>query len=184
MPDDRNPEDKLSLQHEDDREETVLNSTDASVLTSVSKEELDMEEEPTVTSLARQFTSQSNQFPRTVTEIDNNPFLSSHIPALDPKSPEFSPVKWTKALLHATSRDLENVPPKTLGVSHRNLSAYGYGSDVNYQADVFSVYSRLIDLAMSALGRQQKKVQILRNFDGLVRAGEMLLVLGRPGRYA
>jgi predicted ABC-type transport system involved in lysophospholipase L1 biosynthesis ATPase subunit len=30
-------------------------------------------------------------------------------------------------------------------------------------------------------GTGKQKIQILRDFDGLVRSGEMLVVLGRPG---
>lgn len=30
-------------------------------------------------------------------------------------------------------------------------------------------------------GRGKRKIQILRNFEGLVKSGEMLVVLGRPG---
>ena len=33
---------------------------------------------------------------------------------------------------------------------------------------------------MTGTGKQ--KIQILRDFDGLVKSGEMLVVLGRPGR--
>jgi ABC-type multidrug transport system ATPase subunit len=29
---------------------------------------------------------------------------------------------------------------------------------------------------------QKRRIDILRNFDGLVKSGEMLVVLGRPGR--
>jgi ATP-binding cassette subfamily G (WHITE) protein 2 (PDR) len=50
--------------------------------------------------------------------------------------------------------------------------AFSYG---NYPLEVGSLFKRLIGR------RQQTKIQILRDFDGLVRSGEMLVVLGRPG---
>lgn len=37
-------------------------------------------------------------------------------------------------------------------------------------------------IAKEWISNRQQKIQILSDFDGLVNSGEMLLVLGRPGR--
>ena len=44
----------------------------------------------------------------------------------------------------------------------------------NYPLELFTLFN-------TVTGRGQRKIQILRNFEGLVRSGEMLVVLGRPG---
>ncbi|KAI1498627.1 ABC-2 type transporter-domain-containing protein [Biscogniauxia marginata] len=69
-----------------------------------------------------------------------------------------------------------------LGVSFRNLSVYGFTSSTRFQPTVVSYALALPRLIASLLSRRaDTKVQILQDFDGLVRHGEMLLVLGRPG---
>lgn len=44
----------------------------------------------------------------------------------------------------------------------------------NYPLELGNLFNR-------ATGRGRRKIQILRNFEGLVEAGELLVVLGRPG---
>ncbi|KAF3069069.1 ABC transporter CDR4 [Daldinia childiae] len=73
-------------------------------------------------------------------------------------------------------------PRARLGVSFHNLHAYGFISSTDYQATVGSYILAIGAVLRRLLGYQQRqKIQILRGFDGLVRNGEMLLVLGRPG---
>lgn len=166
-----------------DDEKTINdNSKTPSIPDAIREEKQGDETGPSIAGLARQFKEQSVSCPQTPT-MDYNPFLSSDIPALDPNSGDFSPVRWIQALLDANARDADRYPSRTLGVSHRNLSVHGFGSDVNYQADVLSVFSRCVDMARTLLGKRGRTVQILRGFDGLVKSSEMLLVLGRPGRY-
>ncbi|ORY70232.1 AtrD, ABC-transporter [Pseudomassariella vexata] len=73
-------------------------------------------------------------------------------------------------------------PDARLGVSFRNLCAYGFTSSTDYQATVGSYVLAVVAVLGRMLGwRRRRKVDILHGFDGLVRSGEMLLVLGRPG---
>jgi ATP-binding cassette subfamily G (WHITE) protein 2 (PDR) len=130
-----------------------------------------------VAHLARQFTRESIRRSHSVI----NPFFSSD-PELDPNSPAFSPSHWARALLHAISRDADRYPTRTAGISHRDLSVHGFGTDMDYQKDVLNVLLGGPEIAMNWMGKRGGKTQILKDFDGLVRSGEMLLVLGRPGR--
>lgn len=69
-----------------------------------------------------------------------------------------------------------------LGVSFQNLECHGFTSPSTFQHTVLSNAMVLPRLIARRLSRQKpQRVQILRNFDGVVHAGEMLLVLGRPG---
>jgi ATP-binding cassette, subfamily G (WHITE), member 2, PDR len=138
----------------------------------------------TVRNLARQMSRAS-----TASRYDAeplNPFRDDKSdPQLDPNSDEFSAQEWVKSMLAIQSRDPERYPKRTAGVSFTNLNVHGYGSPTDYQKtvgniwlDYFGKLKRLI-----GVGKKLTKIQILRDFEGLVKAGEMLVVLGRPGRF-
>lgn len=133
-----------------------------------------------VAELARSF---SHTAARSAGTQHDNPFHSP-VPSLDPNSAEFDPRKWISALLHAFSKDPDQYPRQPLGVSWRYLGVHGFGSDTDYQKDVMNVLWRAPLIAKEWISHRQQKIQILRDFDGLVHSGEMLLVLGRPGRQA
>jgi len=121
---------------------------------------------------------------RTSTEILSgvNPFLDMHHPSMDPNSPQFDIRRWSKALFHTFSSDPSRYPQRSAGVSYRNVSVYGNHTSANYQKDVGNVLLGLPNLLLQPVTQRKRKVQILRSFDGLVKSGEMLVVLGRPGR--
>jgi ATP-binding cassette subfamily G (WHITE) protein 2 (PDR) len=82
-----------------------------------------------------------------------------------------------------TSGDPEQYPRAVAGVAYKNLSAYGFGDATDYQKPfgncplkVLSWFKKLVSM------RQRTSNQILRDYDDLVKSGEMLLVVGRPGR--
>ena len=110
-----------------------------------------------------------------------NPFLSP-TPSLDPNSAQFDARHWAKTLLHAFSQDPDQYPRQPLGVSWRYLGVHGFGRDTDYQKDVLNVLWRAPLIVKEAISHRRQKIQILNEFDGLVRSREMLLVLGRPGR--
>ncbi|KAK2926104.1 AAA ATPase domain [Fusarium oxysporum f. sp. vasinfectum] len=130
-----------------------------------------------VLQLARTF-SLTRTFSALSTNI--NPFLAqdSH---LDPKSPDFEPESWVKALLHTFSKDPSKHPRYTAGVSWRNLSVHGFSDPTEFQKDVFNVVWRSPLAALNWFAKRKQKVKIISDFDGLVKSGELLLVLGRPG---
>ncbi|KAH8895219.1 hypothetical protein GQ53DRAFT_714839 [Thozetella sp. PMI_491] len=133
-----------------------------------------VEAEAQVARLARTFTETS-------IVGDVNPFLAKE-PTLDPRSPLFDAKLWAKTLLNAFSKDPDRYPRHTVGVSYRDLGVYGFGGTTDYQKNVLNVLWRGPAIIQEAISRRRTKIQILRNFDGLVKRGEMLLVLGRPGR--
>lgn len=112
-----------------------------------------------------------------------NPFDGSHDnPLLDPTSDKFSARAWTRTLMGIQSRDPERYPQRVAGIAYTNLSAHGFGEATDYQKTFGNYPLETGELFRRLIGRrQQTKIQILRNFDGLVRSGEMLVVLGRPG---
>jgi ABC-type multidrug transport system ATPase subunit len=74
------------------------------------------------------------------------------------------------------------VEQRRFGVAFRDLGCYGFIAAASYQATFASFIFLIWEAVQVVLGkRRPQKVTILRNFDGLVLPGEMLLVLGKPG---
>ena len=83
-----------------------------------------------------------------------------------------------------TAQAREGSYGQMFGVAYWSLNVHGFGSATDFQK-TFGNYAlayvpRLLSL-FSAQYRSKNRVDILRDFEGLVRCGEMLLVLGRPG---
>ncbi|KIX02715.1 uncharacterized protein Z518_08657 [Rhinocladiella mackenziei CBS 650.93] len=99
-------------------------------------------------------------------------------PELDPTSNSFDLALWMKAQLKAFEDG--TAKPGNTGVIFKNMAVHGSGAAVKLQQTVGSVLSA--PLRLKAISESQKTHKtILQNFDGLVKRGEMLLVLGRPG---
>ena len=112
-----------------------------------------------------------------------NPFFGSDHALLDPNSGKFSPKAWLETLMSITSRDPERYPKRVAGVAYKNLSAHGFGEPTDYQKTFGNYPLKLLTLAKRLVGKGQKtRIQILRDFEGLAKSGEMIVVLGRPGR--
>lgn len=167
----------------EDIRETVAGNGSAGTNTAT-PDDSDNEEEDLrelVTHLARTFTQHSvkNGHGQYV-----NPFEGSENPSLDPQSGQFNQRAWIKTVMGIASRDPERYPARIAGVSYKNLNVHGFGEPTDYQK-TFGNYplaaSSLFNKLRGENGRT--KIQILRNFDGLIKSGEMLVVLGRPGRH-
>lgn len=148
----------------------------ARVMTKEETEENRRDEE--VHELARKYTQQSHH-----SVYNKNPFETKDDARLDPSSPEFQPRAFAKSLLNLQARDPEKWKQRTAGFAFKNLSAYGFGSATDYQKSVGNSALEAIGLAKKLMGMAKpRKIEILQNLDGVVEAGEMLVVLGPPGR--
>ncbi|KAJ5159716.1 multidrug resistance ABC transporter [Penicillium canariense] len=132
--------------------------------------------EAEVQKLAKQFTRQSNQ-----SIPAQNPFAAEPGSTLDPNGDHFNARVWCKAMLRMCTEDSQAHSPRTLGVAFMNLNVHGFGSDTDFQKSVGNVWLEAVSLVRRLIGRRQRKIDILQNLDGLVEAGEMLVVLGPPG---
>ncbi|OBT86865.1 hypothetical protein VE02_03845 [Pseudogymnoascus sp. 03VT05] len=130
-----------------------------------------------ITELARTFTQASI---RNEQGEHDNPFTSTD-PTLDPHNEKFNARAWTKTLVGITSRDPERYPTRTAGIAYKNLNVHGFGNPMDYQKTFGNYPLEIGGLFNKLRGKGQRKIQILRDFEGLVRSGEMLVVLGRPG---
>ena len=132
-----------------------------------------------VKALARTYTSQSHA--SATGPFPGGPFAADLHPdsPLNPNSPKFRARTWAKAIVEQVAADGASF--RTSGVCFENLHVYGYGAGTDYQKDVANVWLEGVGMVRRALGQRQRRIDILRNFDGVVHKGEMLVVLGPPG---
>ncbi|RFU25670.1 hypothetical protein B7463_g10669, partial [Scytalidium lignicola] len=105
--------------------------------------------------------------------------IDSEDPALDPTSTSFDVEKWVRTVLYIA--DKANVKFRRASVAFKNLTVSGSGSAAHYQLTVASVLMAPFRLQeYFSFGKRPEK-KILNSFDGVIKSGEMLLVLGAPG---
>ncbi|KAF4611873.1 hypothetical protein D9613_003579 [Agrocybe pediades] len=78
-------------------------------------------------------------------------------------------------------RNTARIKPRSLGVGFRNLTVTGLGSSESYIPTVGSIFNPRVILEQVQKIRHPAVRRILSGFQGVVRPGEMLLVLGSPG---
>jgi hypothetical protein len=156
--------------------------------TPVTAEEIEETRHKEITALARTFSQLSDkgyaekgaphhEGINTFLETDQDPELNPN------DTDNFNSRKWARNFLQMTSRDPDRYPRRTAGVSFRNLNVFGYGTAADYQTNFGNAWLKMASWVQGQLGlREKKRIDILRNFEGIVHEGEMLVVLGRPGR--
>lgn len=161
------------------RDTDTVSSTTQTDAMEKSQHASDMEDE--VEEMVRHLTRHSTHFSTSNTK---NPFFEDDKETTwHPDSPFFKAKDWIRSLIAAQSQDPERFLNRSAGVAFKNLHVHGFGSPTDYQKDVFNALLSIGGMVRNLTGSGKQKVQILNNFNGLVRSGEMLVVLGRPGRY-
>lgn len=100
-------------------------------------------------------------------------------PATNPLSKEFDMQKWLRKVIW--DLDQQGIKGKRSGVMFKNLQVSGKGSALQYQETVVSSFTSVFRLGQYLRGNQKRPRQILKNFNGILESGELLVVLGRPG---
>lgn len=132
-----------------------------------------------VQGLARQYTN------NTVAAVGLEPGTSLFEAAkdenspLNPNGPNFKARAWAKTVVQLMNQQGHSF--RTSGIAYQNLNVFGFGSATDYQKDVGNVFFEAATVVRRLLGQKQRRIDILRDFDGVVRKGEMLVVLGPPG---
>jgi hypothetical protein len=123
-----------------------------------------------VQQLVRRYTSQSIQ------QHHGSPFENAEGTRLDPLSDQFRVRDWAKSFyeLRYSSRE---AGARVAGVAFQDLNVWGKGSPTDFQSTVGNTILKFPAL----LGRGSRKIDILRDVDGLLLPGEQLCVLGPPG---
>lgn len=105
--------------------------------------------------------------------------LAEQDPSLNPQSGQFNLQKWLKAAFNDISRDGHS--GHTADVIFKKLNVYGSGAALQFQGTVASTLSAPLRIPQILLQSHSPKRRILKDFNGLLKSGELLLVLGRPG---
>ncbi|GME28651.1 ABC transporter-like protein [Neofusicoccum parvum] len=132
-------------------------------------------------SMARRRTgaSQHSDIGRGLSAVSTLAGITPESPELDPDSERFDLYKWLRFFMR--SMDESDIKVSRAGVLFRNLNVSGSGSALNLQKNVGSILMTPFRLQeYLGLGQKNEK-RILKNFDGLLKSGELLIVLGRPG---
>lgn len=110
-----------------------------------------------------------------------------HTPAggdLDPQSPTFDARLWVKSIIDLWNSDPSTRSKRNLGVAFSDLTVSGHGSTTpKYQATTGGIFLDAITTVTRYFSgaRIQRHTSILRDFEGVINDGELLLVLGPPG---
>jgi ATP-binding cassette, subfamily G (WHITE), member 2, PDR len=132
-----------------------------------------------VQELAREYTRQSVA----TAAGDQRALFGSDDPdsPLNPNGKNFSARTWAKTIANLTNEHGSGY--RTAGFCYENLNVFGYGQETDYQKDVSNIWLELPSLIskLSPKRGSGRRIDILRNFNGVVEAGEMLVVLGPPG---
>jgi ATP-binding cassette subfamily G (WHITE) protein 2 (PDR) len=153
-------------------------AADDKVFEDSSADEEDIRRDAEVHELARKLTKQSSFY----SGHDVNPFEASEDSRLNPHSENFNARAWAKAVLNFHLKDPEAHPLRTSGIAFKNLNVYGFGASTDYQKSVGNVLLDVVGIVRSMFGiGQKRRIDILRDFEGVVHAGELLVVLGPPG---
>ncbi|KAG6900277.1 hypothetical protein C0993_000465 [Termitomyces sp. T159_Od127] len=97
--------------------------------------------------------------------------------SIDPEKFDFQ--KTLRAIVR--KREEAHIKPRTLGVVFRDLEVVGLGASDTHQPTLGSLFSYKTVQAGIRAARHPPVRSILSGFEGAVKPGEMLLVLGRPG---
>ena len=157
------------------RKETKILDTDDSdgspMERSVTRPEIDNEERR---NLQRALTSMSMSRQGTRHSI-----AEPNDPSMDPSSDQFDFTKFLRSFRHYLEG--EGVEMRQLSVVYKDLNVYGSGAALQLQKTVADMLMAPIrPQEFISFGKKDRK-QILHSFDGIIKAGELCVVLGRPG---
>ncbi|RDL37481.1 putative ABC1 transport protein [Venustampulla echinocandica] len=131
-----------------------------------------------VLELAREYTT------NTAVNVDDpkgKPISNDTNSPLNPHGEKFNARAWATNVAKAADESGQDF--RRIGLCFQNLNVFGYGTTTDFQKDVGNIWLALPGMARRLFSNTagQTQIDILRQFDGLIRPGEMLAVFGPPG---
>ncbi|KAF9766025.1 hypothetical protein IL306_001603 [Fusarium sp. DS 682] len=133
-----------------------------------------------VKQLARKFSRDSHD------DLRSKPLFGSNDPdsPLNPSGDNFNARAWATNLARAAAEQGQGF--RQVGLCFQDINVFGYGTPVDFQKTMANIWLAAPSMAVrhllpksSTWGR--KRVNILNQFNGIIRPGEMCAVLGPPG---
>lgn len=102
---------------------------------------------------------------------------------LNPSCDTFSSSLWVKNLAAIINNNPEYYKPYSLDCIWQNLSAYGETSGIESQANLINAPQKIINSVYRTVKpvKKEKSFTILKEMEGCINPGELLVVLGKPG---
>lgn len=99
----------------------------------------------------------------------------------NPCGEKFNARMWAEAVAKNATGSGQDF--RRIGLCFQNLNVFGYGTANDFQQDVGNIWLALPSMARRLFsGRtDENRIDILREFHGVIRPGEMCVVLGPPG---
>ncbi|KAK3997752.1 ATP-binding cassette transporter [Cladorrhinum sp. PSN332] len=109
------------------------------------------------------------------------PDLNDLASPLNPNGDKFNARAWASNIAKVANERGQSF--RQIGVCFQGLSVDGYGTPTDFQKDVANVWTALPTMIRGLFSSTagKTKINILCQFDGLIRQGEMCVVLGPPG---
>lgn len=177
----------LTAEGKEAAEDPIMPSQSANASSEEMFEPINTGDAGTLTRLASQLSRSQSAYSRRNSQAANTDLTRANTleglergdPQLDPESPKFDLYKWIRFTMRAIDQD--DIKIARAGVTMKDVTVRGTGSALNLQKNVGSVLMAPMRLGeMINFGSKPSKT-IIRNFDILMKSGEMLIVLGRPG---
>lgn len=136
----------------------------------------------TVQELAKQISHSSTD----AIDSERKPILGSNDPEspLNPSGNKFNARAWAQNIAKIAKQSGQDF--RRTGLCFQNLNVFGYGTAADYQKDVANIWlalpgiiARRVFPGSSTSGHT--RLDILHQFDGILRPGELCVVLGPPG---
>lgn len=146
------------------------------------KEESMERRQSEVQELAREFTRNSTSA-ISADDLESKPIFGSNDPdsPLNPRGEKFNARAWAKNIAKVAADSGQGF--RRVGLCFQGLNVFGYGTPTDFQKDVANIWLALPGMVRRIFSSTagQTRLDILRQFDGLIRPGEMCVVLGPPG---
>lgn len=115
-----------------------------------------------------------------ITRMDTVDEMALEDPRIDPGNTKFDAYLWSRKRLRLVQQ--EGVEFPRASVTFKNMNVSGSGEALQLQETVGSVLTApLRPGKFFSFAKKKEHKTILRNFDGVIKGGELLMVLGRPG---
>jgi ATP-binding cassette, subfamily G (WHITE), member 2, PDR len=119
-------------------------------------------------------------------DSSNEPIFGRSDPdsPLNPSGSSFNAREWTTNLVRLAAKQGQDF--RRVGLCFQHLDVFGYHTPADFQKTVANIWLALPGMVARRLlptsaTSGQTRVDILRDFNGLIRPGEICVVLGPPG---